>query len=135
MTYILVILALAALLASMILLDGWATFGGIVFAATLGICAIVHHENDPEVIAADAKDVAQAAATARAEATPHVIREADGCKVYTFKSGDLYHYFTRCPNSQTTTEAYHKVTETHSCGKTTCSTTKLVGETITNEGI
>lgn len=41
----------------------------------------------------------------RREQTPHVIREADGCKVYAFKSGDRYHYFTRCPDSRTTTES------------------------------
>lgn len=39
------------------------------------------------------------------EQTPRVIREADGCKVYTFKSGDRYHYFTRCPESRTTTDS------------------------------
>jgi hypothetical protein len=37
----------------------------------------------------------------RADATPHVIREADGCKVYAFKSGD-WHYFTRCGATVTT---------------------------------
>ncbi|MEX3764494.1 hypothetical protein [Paraburkholderia phenoliruptrix] len=37
----------------------------------------------------------------RADATPHVIREADGCKVYAFKSGD-WHYFTRCGSTVTT---------------------------------
>ena len=40
----------------------------------------------------------------RREATPHVIREADGCKVYAFKAGEKYHFFTRCPNSKTATE-------------------------------
>lgn len=39
----------------------------------------------------------------RADATPHVIREADGCKVYAFKSGD-WHYFTRCSDGSVTTE-------------------------------
>lgn len=41
----------------------------------------------------------------QAEQTPHVIREADGCKVYAFKSGDRYHYFARCPDARTVTES------------------------------
>lgn len=57
----------------------------------------------------------------RAEQTPHVIRDADGCKVYAFKSGDRYHYFTRCPDSRTTTESSWD--ECHQSGKTrTCKT-------------
>ena len=50
-----------------------------------------------------AEDKARAAREER-ERTPHVIREADGCKVYAWKGGDRYHYFTRCPNSRTTTQ-------------------------------
>lgn len=57
----------------------------------------------------------------RREQTPHVIREADGCKVYAFKSGDRYHYFTRCPDSRTTTENSWEVCS--QSGKTrTCKT-------------
>lgn len=37
-----------------------------------------------------------------AEETPHVIREVDGCKIYAFKVGTKYHYFTRCPKETTT---------------------------------
>jgi hypothetical protein len=64
------------------------------------------------------------AAQAKADATPHVIREADGCKVYAFKSGD-WHYFTRC-DSTVTTERHYQVRE----GKTTKEKT----ETIVTEG-
>ncbi len=43
--------------------------------------------------------------------TPHVVREADGCKVYAFKSRDRWHYFTRCPNATTVTDtAYEECT-------------------------
>lgn len=57
----------------------------------------------------------------RREQTPHVIREADGCKVYAFKSGDRYHYFTRCPDSRTSTESSWE--ECRQSGKTrTCET-------------
>lgn len=41
----------------------------------------------------------------QAEQTPHVIREADGCKVYAFKYGDRYHYFARCTDARTVTES------------------------------
>ena len=71
---------------------------------------------------ADARHEAQE----KVEATPHVIREADGCKVYAFKSGGLYHYFTRCPEG-TTTEGHHQ--ETTGSGKN--ARTKDVSETIT----
>lgn len=37
-----------------------------------------------------------------AEETPHIIHEVDGCKVYAFKVGTKYHYFTRCPKETTT---------------------------------
>lgn len=51
--------------------------------------------------------------------TPHVIREADGCKVYAFERDGRDHYFTRCPSSVTTTESSWSV----SCGKN-CSRTE-----------
>lgn len=51
-----------------------------------------------------AKRAAEAAQEA-ANRIPHVIREADGCKVYAFESGGRFHYFTRCPDSHTTTES------------------------------
>lgn len=40
----------------------------------------------------------------RAEQKPHVIREADGCKVYAFKANGDLHYFTRCDNGMVSTE-------------------------------
>jgi hypothetical protein len=48
-------------------------------------------------------------AKVQAEQTPHVIREADGCKVYAFKAGDSTHYFTRCPNATVTTDRSYTV--------------------------
>lgn len=58
-------------------------------------------------------------------AQPHIIREADGCKVYAFKSGEREHYFTKC-GLTTTTESSYNV----SCGKN-CSKTEV--ETIITE--
>lgn len=49
----------------------------------------------------------------KADQTPHIVREADGCKVYAFKSGDRWHFFTRCPNATTVTDtAYEHCTGT-----------------------
>lgn len=62
----------------------------------------------------------------RAEQTPHVIREADGCKVYRFKSGGNYHFFTRCGDTVTTDRTY-----TENCGKN-CTRTKT--EAIVTKG-
>jgi hypothetical protein len=59
------------------------------------------------------------------EATPHVIREADGCKVYAFKT-DREHYFTRCGSRVSTETNWSK-----SCGK---SCTKQESDTIVTEG-
>jgi hypothetical protein len=47
------------------------------------------------------RDMEQRQAQERADTIPRVIREADGCKVYAFRSGD-WHYFTRCGATVTT---------------------------------
>lgn len=74
-----------------------------------------------------ARDAAHAAQY-RADATPHVIREVDGCKVYAFKAADYWHYFTRCGDN-TVTEGHHG--ETTGSGKT--RRTVDVAETIPAE--
>lgn len=62
----------------------------------------------------------------RAAATPHVIREADGCKVYAFASAGRTHYFTRCGSTVTTER-----TGSESCGK---ACTRPTSEVIVTEG-
>ena len=52
---------------------------------------------------------AEEARQAAADAKPHVIREADGCKVYAFKAGERFHYFTRCPDAKTSTDTNYEV--------------------------
>ena len=42
----------------------------------------------------------------RRESTPHVVREADGCKVYAFKAQERCHYFTRCGSTTTTSSSW-----------------------------
>lgn len=68
------------------------------------------------------------AAAEAADRVPRLISEADGCKVYAFKGGDHWQYFTRCPQAQTTTDTATTVTERH--GKTT--TTRVDHDVITN---
>ncbi|WP_186077523.1 hypothetical protein [Burkholderia gladioli] len=73
------------------------------------------------------RDRAQAAADAK----PHVIRESDGCKVYTFRADSNWHYFTRCPDGTVTTE--RNWTESRRQGKQTITEHK--SETIvTSQG-
>lgn len=62
---------------------------------------------------------------AKRAAIPHVIRQADGCKVYAFTT-DREHYFTRCGSTVTTETNWTK-----SCGK---SCTRHESDTITTEG-
>jgi hypothetical protein len=66
----------------------------------------------------------------RALETPHVIREADGCKVYQFEAAGVNHYFTRCINSKTSTERHYK--ECYQMGKArNCSDkTEVIADTL-----
>jgi len=61
----------------------------------------------------------------RQAATPHVIREFDGCKVYAFTT-DREHYFTRCGSTVSTETNFSK-----SCGK---NCTKQDSDTIVTGG-
>ncbi|WP_334029024.1 hypothetical protein [Burkholderia orbicola] len=76
------------------------------------------------------QELARDRAQARADATPHVIREADGCKVYAFKADDKWHYFTRCSDGTVTTE--RNWTESRRQGKQTITENK--SETIVTKG-
>jgi hypothetical protein len=71
------------------------------------------------------REEAERHAQERADATPHVIREADGCKVYAWK-GDGWHYFTKCPNSTVQTDRHY----TEQCGKG-CTRNKVESITTT----
>ena len=68
-----------------------------------------HWRDTPEESAA--KEARQAAQKLARE-TPHVVREADGCKVYAFERGGRDHYFTRCPAATDT-----ETTWSEFCGK------------------
>lgn len=71
------------------------------------------------------KDQQEKAVEAQKRATPHVIREADGCKVYAFET-DREHYFTRCGSTVTTETNW-----TESCGK---NCRKEKSDTIVTQG-
>lgn len=105
-------------------------FDGVKFFF-VGLCFwlaffVYRYNYDFEVIA-ERKEVAAAREAAeRREATPHVVREADGCKVYAFKSGERYHYFTRCKEMVTTDSSWEECT---SSGKQRHC--KIMNESIT----
>lgn len=83
---------------------GWVTLLTLLLFWLIGN-TIYSCNFDDEAIAERKAKEEQKAAQRRANETPHVIREADGCKVYTFLSGDRYHYFTRCPDGKTVTDS------------------------------
>lgn len=69
----------------------------------------------------------QREAQEQADSTPHIIRQADGCKVYAWKGGDgVYHYFTRCGETVTTERTYSET-----CGK---NCTRKKSEIIVTKG-
>jgi len=65
-----------------------------------------------------------------ADAKPHVIREADDCKVYAFKSDGQFHFFTKCGDGTVTTERNWE--EHRQSGKQTITEHK--SETIVTTG-
>ena len=74
--------------------------------STLFVCAVVglpifgiHSCRQSEWWQAGGRAIAE---RERRESTPHVVREADGCKVYAFKAQERYHYFTRRGSTTTT---------------------------------
>ena len=81
-----------------------------LIVATLLALAGVYTCDQPEFMKQRKREIAE---RDRLERVPHVIREADGCKVYAFKADDRIHYFTRCADSKTTTESGYTV----NCGK------------------
>lgn len=111
MLSIVLLLSLGALIAAFLY---WAWHDGFL-GSVIVICLIifgVYSCNQSEWNQSwEREQKTKEAAEALREQTPHVIREADGCKVYAFKSGANYHYFTRCP-ANTTTETNNS----YSCG-------------------
>ena len=72
---------------------------------------IYRYNTDVEWIAERAAEERSKQAERVRQETPHVIREADGSKVYAFKSVGRWHYFTRCPGEVVTTDtAYEQCT-------------------------
>lgn len=63
--------------------------------------------------------------------TPHIIREADGCKVYEFIADGSTHYFTRCLDGATSIERTYE--ECRQIGKTRSCDQK--SEIIKTEGV
>ena len=95
----------------------WAMLGIVVFIPTCTYKSCFSDEAVAERKAEKAKEAAQY----RADQEPRVIREADGCKVYAFKDGERWHYFTRCPTTTTTDRNY-----TERSGKVTVHKTEQI---------
>jgi len=86
--------------------NGWKVF---LFLTMVWFGTLVYRYNtDDEWAKERAEEARQKAEEQRRQETPHVVREADGCKVYAFKSGDRWHYFTRCPNAVTVTDTAYE---------------------------
>lgn len=109
--WLILILALVVLCLLVDKIDPWADLGTYLFwgAIVVGLWSLWHWRDTPEE---RAFKEAQVAAERRRRETPHVVREADGCKVYAFESGGRDHFFTRCPASTDT-----ETTWTEYCGK------------------
>ena len=90
----------------------WALLGVAVFIPTCTYKSCFSDEAIAERKAKEAKEAAQY----RADQEPRVIREAGGCKVYAFKEGNHWHYFTKCPTTTTTDRTYE---ECRKSGKST----------------
>lgn len=90
----------------------WALLGVVVFIPT---CTYKSCFSDEAIAYSKAKE-AKEAAQYRADQEPRVIREAGGCKVYAFKEGNHWHYFTKCPTTTTTDRTYE---ECRKSGKST----------------
>lgn len=103
--------------------------GALVIVALLA--GWFYWDNCTDAARAEARQAeAVAHAQAVADATPHVIRQADGCKVYAFKVGGTFHYFTRCGADTVTTDRNY--TTTHREGKQTVTDYHV--ETIVTNG-
>ena len=109
--------------------EGWGSFFLLLIVWIVGFI-IYDTKFDAEAIADRQADEAAKAARRRAEETPHVIRDADGCKVYAFLSGDRYHYFTRCPDSKTTTDSSWDECHNEVVGKVSTKKCVTKSETI-----
>lgn len=75
----------------------------------LGFLYLIYYAETPKYIAEVKKADQEQAQRAHADTIPRLYREVDGCKIYAFKGGDFWHYFTRCPASQVTTDTTYQV--------------------------
>lgn len=108
LTIVLVLIAIMCLIGSFTAFGEGAWIWGafmLVLSATFGYWG--YGSNTPEFKASEAAREARNAAQRIQDQTPYVISTSpDGCKVYTFKAGDRWHYFTRCASTTTTESSY-----------------------------
>ena len=124
-------LILVGVIASAIIYAAWKCAAladlAVIFLIAVGIASCNQSDWYQEGLKEDAMLLAK---QAQYDATPRVVREVDGCKVYTFKGNGNWHFFTKC-GEKTTTDTTH----TYECGtpknRKTC--TKI--ESITMENV
>jgi hypothetical protein len=107
--------------------SSWSEFrNGVLWAfifASLMTWVVYPSESNIKTWSDRAKAAAESDAREKVlKSAPYVIREADGCKVYTFWSEDRWHYFTKCGNSVTTDSSW-----TTRQGKRTITHTETIG--------
>lgn len=81
----------------------WAICLFIVSVIFIGIAG---YRSTPEYQAELKKEEAAELKKMQEDVIPRLISEKDGCKVYAFKAGERWHYFTRCATSTTTESTY-----------------------------
>ena len=97
-------------------------FGVICISIAVGLAVFAYDYSLPSSKAERAAEEADREKRKADARIPHVIREADGCKVYAFENGGRIHYFTRCGNERTSTES----SWTERSGKTTVTKTETI---------
>ena len=103
--------------------------GAISLVLAVGAAVIAYDAYLPSSKAERAAEVAAREKRQAAARIPHVIREADGCKVYAFENGGRLHYFTRCGSERTSTES----SWTEKSGKTTVTKTETINTEVTGD--
>lgn len=107
---------------------------GIVFSLVAIVSTVVsYYISLPETKERYENNMRERKEQIEKDKNPHVIREADGCKVYQFLGDNSkWYYFTRCENSSTVTSSPH--TECQLVGKVnTCKDVSTNIETSTTK--
>lgn len=83
----------------------------VILTVIFGFATIASRESEPEIQALRKTEAAEKEATKLANREPRFYsKSADGCTVFTFlQDNDKWGYYTKCPNSTTTTDFAYSV--------------------------